>query len=1199
MFSCGNRRKPAYLSLALICIWTTACGGGGSGPTLPPPPPAPPPASITSVVVSPASVNVLPGQTQQFSVTVQGTGTFNPAVNWSVNGAPGSGFNLGSISSAGLYTASLNPPNPNTVTIKATSVADGNKSASATALIGTSPFHITGVTVSPTSLNVLSAETHQFTATVQGTGAFDPSVRWFVGGNLGGDGLRGTISASGLYTAPEFVMISPVVVEASSGVDTSVKGSATLNLSQGPPIIEQIIPSSAAAGQQIQIQGHAFSGFTSVFFPGVNGLVVEIPVGNTLGSPTLITMDVPLGTVSGPIYVRTRFSASGQTFTSNAVSFTRIPHVRIRADRRDLSPGETSQFQSRILGEDLGQQVTWSADAGTITASGLYTAPTQIASDTFALVTGCIANTQICQQLRLGLHPFRIEPAVAVVRGGDSIQLEGIIGQGSVSTTWLLDGPGSLTAGGAYTASGLLPDGGSALATATVGAQKQQAAISVSGAFPGIINRVSDYFDLNQYPFPFGTSALHVAVGGSRAYVLASGSLMGPLDQSKYWIDVYDLTDPVRPVWIDAVESLASGDLLTCGQFLYVLASSDFTAGFNPILAAYDIRGTRPVPVARAIETSVNSFLNAGCRAVTPPSGIVSADSPAMVDIADLSSGTQVHMPYLLPAPQPSVTWQVVSAATNGQRLFAFVDVSNAGNTKSHLVAYDLTVVPPSLLGDLAVPASEFKPRIAGNYLIAVPPVRQGLDESDVYDVAGTVPVFAGRIPAGAFLDGGPERAVFADTQIGMRILDVSGRGSPELISSVFVEVSVQQDAAVFGKLILSAEIAGGLAIYDASTRGGPVRQSVFGTNHFLEGAALDQLVTPQTLYVAAGLINRGGLLVYDLQTQPATFAGSFDTGNSPAQALAILNSTMYLGTVDDIRILNVSNPGNPAQVGSLAVGTAALTVSGSSLFVGTVANRLVVFDISNPVTPVQLSSIPLPDLPIQMRSDGNRLFIADSTAGLLIFDVTNPAAPLLVSQTQPSTNVVGVALDGNLALLAAWEEGIVIVDFTNPALPTIMGRSRLETINPYSALGSPLLNRGSTIALQDQIAFIGVFNADPASPPNNGNGMIYGFDYRQPSKPRLVSLSANGIVSSAILTLASSGSSLFGGGGIIFTQWDSTQARNTINLFLLPDALRPPVTLHPPTMTSAALRSYAASQSSTHDSQHAKGLRFVRRETN
>jgi hypothetical protein len=708
----------------------------------------------------------------------------------------------------------------------------------------------------------------------------------------------------------------------------------------------------------------------------------------------------------------------------------------------------------------------------------------------------------------------------------------------------------------------LLLDGGSAAINATSGGVTETASIGVTGAFPGVVNRVNDYMDLTASYSPFGTSVSQVAVSGSRAYALGSVFTSFFSAPSYIWIDVYDLTDPQHPVWVDAIESAEPGNLLACGHFLYELADESTSVGILNFISTFDISGSHPILKARNVDASAVAYINSGCTSVAFPGGVsVAANSPAQVDIADLSSGTAVHTPYFLPLAQSSSS-QLISAASDGKRLYLFFDTSSAGVSQSHLSAYDLTKQPPALLGDLPVTASDFRPRIAGHYLTSTPPMRMGIDSTNVYDVTGATPIHVGALPMGAFLDAGPSRAVFADGQVGLRVIDVSGSGPFIPFSNLFdAAVSVKQ-AAVSGNLVLSGEGPGGIVIYDVSVPGGPVWQEFFDHSSALEALApRDQLVTPANLYVAVGQQSAGGLLIYNLQTNPASFTGSFSTGSSIAQGLAISGNTLFLATVADTRILDVTNPGNPSQIGAIGIGTTSLAVSSNFLFAGTVDNRIVVFDISNIASPVQKGSVVIPDLPIQMSISGTRLFVADGAAGLLIFDISSPSAPALLSSTQPSSNVFGVALDGNLALLAAWEAGIVIVNCNDPVHPAVTGRAKLDTIDPFKTVTAELLNHAAAITLSDGIAFIGIDNFDPNL--NNGNATIYGFDYRQPNEPRLVSLSASGtLLRNGIITIAANGSSLFAGGDIAVFQMDITKPRNTINLFFLPDSLRPPVNL-------------------------------------
>jgi hypothetical protein len=82
-----------------------------------------------SVAISPASATVRVNRTKQFTATVQNSA--NTAVTWKVNGVVGGNSAVGTISASGLYRAPSSVPNPATVTVSATSVADPGKSASA------------------------------------------------------------------------------------------------------------------------------------------------------------------------------------------------------------------------------------------------------------------------------------------------------------------------------------------------------------------------------------------------------------------------------------------------------------------------------------------------------------------------------------------------------------------------------------------------------------------------------------------------------------------------------------------------------------------------------------------------------------------------------------------------------------------------------------------------------------------------------------------------------------------------------------------------------------------------------------------------------------------------------------------------------------------------------------------------------------
>lgn len=93
-------------------------------------------ANIRSVTVTPGSLTLVPGATQQFTATVVGEGSIDTSVTWAVNGkaatskAPGGDASIGTITSTGIYATPY--PFPATpVTITATSTVDSSKSGNA------------------------------------------------------------------------------------------------------------------------------------------------------------------------------------------------------------------------------------------------------------------------------------------------------------------------------------------------------------------------------------------------------------------------------------------------------------------------------------------------------------------------------------------------------------------------------------------------------------------------------------------------------------------------------------------------------------------------------------------------------------------------------------------------------------------------------------------------------------------------------------------------------------------------------------------------------------------------------------------------------------------------------------------------------------------------------------------------------------
>jgi len=208
-------KKLALFLLSSAVVWWVSCGGGGGGT------PSPPPAITISV--SPTTATVETGDTAQFTATVRNT--TNTAVTWQVNNTTGGDATVGTISTSGLYKAPASVPSPADVTVKAVSQADSTKSATATVTIS---LRI-GVTVTPDSVTLPAGSTQQFTATVEGSS--NQAVTWTVNGITGGNTSVGTISTSGLYTAPLSpppTGVATITAASQANPDLSDSASATI-----------------------------------------------------------------------------------------------------------------------------------------------------------------------------------------------------------------------------------------------------------------------------------------------------------------------------------------------------------------------------------------------------------------------------------------------------------------------------------------------------------------------------------------------------------------------------------------------------------------------------------------------------------------------------------------------------------------------------------------------------------------------------------------------------------------------------------------------------------------------------------------------------------------------------------------------------------------------------------------------------------
>ena len=202
----AERERPMkvglYLLAILLVITLLACTKSDSTPPDP-------------LTVTPTRVTLYASQNQQFTASYSG-------VSWQVNGIPHGNAQYGLIDSTGLYTAPGVLPAMDSLFV--TAIRD-TMSGKAVIMFAARP----SVTLAPDSATLRFGQTRQFTATVTGTDS--TRVIWEVDIHPGGNALMGTISATGLYTAPESLWTTPRHrVYAKLAADTTVYGTAVVTI---------------------------------------------------------------------------------------------------------------------------------------------------------------------------------------------------------------------------------------------------------------------------------------------------------------------------------------------------------------------------------------------------------------------------------------------------------------------------------------------------------------------------------------------------------------------------------------------------------------------------------------------------------------------------------------------------------------------------------------------------------------------------------------------------------------------------------------------------------------------------------------------------------------------------------------------------------------------------------------------------------
>src|SRR3984957_15091359 len=308
-------------------------------------------------------------------------------------------------------------------------------------------------TISPTSATLSAGGATAFSATVQN--AADTNVTWYVNQVQGGSSATGTITSTGLYTAPSVQSQTAFTVTAVADADTSIAASASVAVT--PVVAVTINPhnTSVETNHTQQFSATVVNTTNTVVTWQVNG----VPGGNstvgTIDGSGLYT--APGSIPTQPQIIVTAISVADPTKSDSAtVTISLTPVLTVDPPQAMVVVGNQQPFTASINGLS-NSAVNWSvsgtgctaAQCGAVKSSGLYTAPASVPNPAAVTVTATsqvdntvtgTATVTVIAQLGVSISPTGTPSSpLHVALGGTQIFNAQLVGDTqNLGVQWVL-----------------------------------------------------------------------------------------------------------------------------------------------------------------------------------------------------------------------------------------------------------------------------------------------------------------------------------------------------------------------------------------------------------------------------------------------------------------------------------------------------------------------------------------------------------------------------------------------------------------------------------------------------------------------------------------------------------------------------------------------------------------------------------------
>ena len=307
------------------------------------------------------------------------------------------------------------------------------------------------VSITPQTISLKGASQQQFTAAIGGNST--SAVSWSISPALG------SISSSGVYTAPVLVTaLHDIVITATSTTDPTQNGKAYVTLQPSNQVGITISPTTTQLfpGQSQQFSATATGGNSSGVTWSILPAIGSISSTGVYTAPATVTTQQDVRIIATSV-ADTTHEASGYVTLLPATPVA----VSVSPAAVYLFPGLQQQFTATVRASN-NSAVNWTItpSLGTISPSGLYTAPMTVAAQQDIRITATSVADPVHESTGyvtlLPVFPVAVSvsPAAILLSAGQQQQFTATVTNGtSNAVNWTITPSlGSISSTGLYTA---------------------------------------------------------------------------------------------------------------------------------------------------------------------------------------------------------------------------------------------------------------------------------------------------------------------------------------------------------------------------------------------------------------------------------------------------------------------------------------------------------------------------------------------------------------------------------------------------------------------------------------------------------------------------------------------------------------------------------------------------------------------------